>query len=76
MKWLNQLNLKAKPEKCSFLQKEIAFFGLIFNPNGTRPGPALIVNLVKVSPPKNAAEVKRFLSLANTYHEYVFPNML
>ena len=37
---LAYLNLKAKPEKCSFLQKKIHFYGLIFTEHGTRPDPA------------------------------------
>lgn len=71
LKRLAQLNLKAKPAKCSFLQKEINFYGLIFTANGTRPDPTRIDNLVKVSAPKNAAEVRSFLGLANTCHEFV-----
>ncbi|CAB4013947.1 Hypothetical predicted protein, partial [Paramuricea clavata] len=56
LKRLAQLNLKAKPEKCSFLRKEINFYGLIFTANGTRSDPARIDNLVRVSAPKNASE--------------------
>jgi hypothetical protein len=41
LKRLAQLNLKAKPEKCSFLRNEINFYGLIFTANGTRPDPAI-----------------------------------
>ena len=68
---LAHLNLKAKPEKCSFLQKEIHFYGLIFTEHGARPDSARIENLVKASPPKNAGEVRSFLGLANTCHDYV-----
>ena len=71
LKRLYQLNLKARPEKCSFLQKEINFYGLIFNANGTRPDPGRINDLVKVSPPKNAGEVRSYLGLTNTCHDYV-----
>ena len=71
LKRLAQLNLKAKPEKCSFLRNEINFYGLIFTANGTRPDPARIDNLVRVSAPKNASEVRSFLGLANTCREYV-----
>jgi hypothetical protein len=71
LKRLAQLNLKAKPEKCSFLRSEINFYGLFFTSNGTRPDPARIDNLVRVSAPKNASEVRSFLGLANTCREYV-----
>ena len=46
-------------------------YGLIFTEHGTRPVPARIENLVKASPPKNAGEVRSFLGLANTCHDYV-----
>ena len=68
---LAHLNLKAKLEKCRFLQKEINFYGLIFREHGTRRDPTTIENLVKASPPKNAGEIRSFLGLANTCHDYV-----
>ncbi|XP_028411669.1 uncharacterized protein K02A2.6-like [Dendronephthya gigantea] len=71
LKRLDELNLKAKPEKCSFLRNEINFYGLIFTANGTRPDPARVENLVKARAPKNASEVRSFLGLANTCREYV-----
>ena len=36
---LSELNLKAKGEKCQFLQNEIEFYSLIFNEKGTCPDP-------------------------------------
>ena len=71
LKRLAQHNLKAKPETCSLQRNEINFYGLIFTANGTRPDPARIDNLVRVSAPKNASEVRSFLGLANTCFEHV-----
>ena len=71
LKRLAHLNLKAKPEKCKFLQKEIHFYDLILTDNGTRPDPGRIENLVKASPPKNAREVRSFLGSVNSCHDYV-----
>ena len=39
LKRLAELNLKAKAEKCIFLQSELKFYGLIFSASGTRPDP-------------------------------------
>ena len=58
LKRLADFNLKAKGSKCSFLQKELKFYRLIFSGDGTRPNPERIENLVKVSRPTNAAEVR------------------
>ena len=70
LKRLAHPNLNAKPEKCKFLQKEIQFYGLIFTENTTHPYSGRIENLVKASSAKNAGEVRSFLGLANTYHNY------
>jgi hypothetical protein len=52
----------------------LSFYGLIFTANGTRPDPARIDNLVRVSAPKNASEIRIFLGLTNTCREYVPEN--
>ena len=63
--------MKVKGEKCEFLKKEITFFGLKFTAEGTRPDPERIVNMVKVQAPKTAGEVRSFLGMTNTCHEYI-----
>ena len=73
LKRLATLNLKVKGEKCCFLQKEIKFYGLIFTAEGTKPDPERISKLVNVSRPTNSSEVRSFLGMANTCHEYI-PN--
>ena len=71
LKRLAGLNLKAKADKCSFLQNELKFYGLIFSASGTRPDPERIDNLVKVPAPRNASEVRSFLGMTNTCHDYI-----
>ena len=71
LKRLADLNLKAKGSKCSFLQKELKLYGLVFSGDGTRPDPERIENLVKVSRPTNAAEVRSFLGTANACSDYI-----
>ena len=71
LKRLADLNLKAKGSKCSFLQKELKFCGLIFSGDGTRPDAERIENLVKVSRPTNAAEVRSFLGMADACSDYI-----
>ena len=53
------------------MKKEITFFGLKFTAEGTRPDPERIANMVKVQAPKTAGEVRSFLGMANTCHEYI-----
>jgi hypothetical protein len=71
LKRLAALNLKVKGGKCEFLQDEITFFGLKFTAAGTKPDPERIENMVRVPAPKTAGEVRRFLGMANTCHEYI-----
>ena len=68
---LADLNLKANGSTCSFLQKELKFYGLIFSREGTRPDPEKIENLVKVQRPTNASEVRSFLGMANACSDYI-----
>ena len=63
--------MKVKGEKCEFLQKEITFFELKFTAEGTKPDPERIANMVKEQAPKTAGEVKSFLGMTNTCHEYI-----
>ena len=71
LKRLAALNLKVKGGKCEFLQDEITFFGLKFTAAGTKPDPERIENMVRVPAPKTAGEVRSFLGMANTCHEYI-----
>ena len=71
LKCLENLNLKAKGMQCSFLQKKIKFYGLIFSYDGTQLDPEHIDNLVKkIAAPTNASQVCSFLGMANTCHDY------
>ena len=70
---LATLNLTIKGEKFEFLKEEITFFGLKFTAEGTKPDPERIANMVKVPAPKTSGEVRNFLGMANTCHEYI-PN--
>ena len=66
-----QKPMKAKGSKCGFLQTELKFYGLIFSGDSTRPDPERIENLVKVSRPTNAGEVRSFLGMANACSDYI-----
>ena len=61
LKGLSDLNIKAKREKCKFLQQEIKFYGLIFTEKGTRPDPERVKHLLDTAPPQNASEIHGFL---------------
>ena len=71
LKRLSDLNIKAKGQKCRFLQKEIKFYGLIFTETGTKPDPERVSKLINVAPPQNSSEMRSFLGMANTCSDYI-----
>ena len=68
---LKELNLKANGKKCKFLEQEIKFYCLIFTDKGTKPDPERISSLTSAPAPKSTAEVRSFLGMANTCHDYI-----
>ena len=71
LKRLKELNLKAKREKCKFLEQEIKFYGVIFTDKGTKPDPERISSLTNAPAHSSTAEVRSFLGMANTCHEFI-----
>ena len=55
-----------------FAERDYIFWhGLKSIAEGTRPDLERIANMVKVQAPKTAGEVRSFLGMANTCHEYI-----
>ena len=49
---LSDLNIKAKASKCSFLEAEVKFYGLIFTEKGTKPYPERVSSFKKLHLPR------------------------
>lgn len=70
-KLLTKSGLKMKPEKCEFAKQEIVYLGHIVSCFGVRPNPKKIDDVRNYPAPKNVAQLRTFLGLANYYRRFV-----
>jgi hypothetical protein len=68
---LLEANLKLKPSKCRFFQKEIPCLGHIVSEDGVRTDPEKVAAVKNWPQPKNAKEIRSFLGLCSYYRKYV-----
>ena len=59
--------LKLKPSKCSFLCKQIPFFGHEISADGMMPGNLNLKGIAEMAPPANYTEVLRFLGMTGIF---------
>ena len=64
---LRKYNLKLKPQKCHFFQKEVPFLGRLATTQGIAIDPNKIKVVLEWPAPTNKREVESFLGFAN-YH--------
>lgn len=58
---LQECNVRARVEKCSFFQEELQLLGMNVNQHGIRPDPEKIAAVLNMPEPTNASEFKSFL---------------
>lgn len=68
---IREAQLKLKPSKCQFLQKEVAYLGHILSAEGVKPNPDNVEKVQKWHEPKTVKEVQSFLGLANYYRRFI-----
>ena len=68
---LRSANLKLKPSKCTFFQRQVAFLGHIATESGTRCDPEKIKAVLNWPRPRSSKEIKSFLGLVNFYRSYI-----
>ena len=71
MERLQAAGLKLKPSKCNLFQTEVAFLGHRVGRDGIGCDPAKIETVHQWPTPRNVAEVRSFLGLANYYKRFV-----
>ena len=68
---LRKANLRLKPKKCKFFQKQVDYLGHTIQADGTSPDPAK-VEAVKVWPvPKNVTDVRSFVGFCSYYRRFI-----
>ena len=69
---LRDSGLTLKRSKCEFGKTSIQFFGLVFSDRGISPDPEKVAPLQHLSPPRNQAEVRSFLGMANYSAQFIY----
>ena len=68
---LRREGLKIKPNKCTFLQKEVEYLGHIVTEDGIKPDPKKQEAIRNYPVPKNVDHLRSFLGLAGYYRKFV-----
>ena len=68
---LRESNLKLKPSKCTFFQREAHFLGHVVSESGVSTDPEKLSAINDWPTPQSAREVKSFLGLCSYYRRYV-----
>lgn len=70
-KTCRQFNLRINPLKCDFFRHEVDFLGHKCTADGLLPDPSKINSIVNYPRPKDKAETKRFVAMANYYRRFI-----
>ena len=66
-----EVGLKLNPEKCSFGQKGVKFYGNTINTNGVKPDPSKVDIIIKILALQNKTELASFLGMYNYLSQYI-----
>ena len=66
-----KFNLKLKPQKCEFLQAEVAYLGHRISARGITTDPSKIESIQNMQRPRTVTQVRSFLGLAQYYRRFV-----
>ena len=66
-----ECGLTFNQKKCKFRIPEIEFFGFIFSNVGVKPSPTKVQALKEMNPPKNVAEVRSLLGMAQYSAQFI-----
>ena len=70
-KKLKEFNLKLKPSKCEFLQKEVIYLGHKISESGAQPDESKLDAVRNFPTPKTPKDIKSFLGLAGYYRKFI-----
>ena len=70
MEVVSEVGLTLNPEKCSFANKEINFWGMIFSTDGMRPDPAKADVLHFITAPTNKDDLPCFLCMMQSNYDF------
>ena len=68
---LREANLKLTKRKCSFLKAHVQYLGHYISGQGLEPVPEKLEALVKMPPPRDVTEVRKFLGFVGYYRKFI-----
>ena len=71
MEAISKAGLTLNPTKCTFLQKEIRFWGMIFGAFGVKPDPEKVDDLKYLTPPESKTDLISFLCMMQSNSEFI-----
>ena len=66
-----EIGLKLNPDKCTFGESEVKFYGNIISKEGIKPDPAKVDVILKMPTPQNKTELASFLGMCNYLSPYI-----
>ena len=71
MSVLEKHNLKIQFDKCKFFSKETEYLGHILTPEGVKPNPKKIQDILKLKLPETQKQIKSFLGITGYYRKFI-----
>lgn len=68
---LTKNNLKIQLDKCEFLKRETEFLGHVITPEGIKPNPDKVKQILNWALPKTQKQIKQFLGLTGYYRRFI-----
>ena len=68
---ISKAGLTLNPKKCTFLAKEINFWGMIFGEQGVRPNPEKVDDLQFLTPPQDKQQLISFLCMMQSNSDFI-----
>ncbi len=66
-----EYNLKLKPSKCHFAQRQVGYLGHVITAEGLRPDPSKVHAVNEYPTPVDVTSVRRFLGLVGYYRRFI-----
>ena len=68
---LRKANLRLKPKKCKFFQKQVDYLGHTIQADGTSPDPGKVEAVKGWPVPKNVTDVRSFVGFCSYYRRFI-----
>ncbi len=68
---MEEVGIKLNLSKCHLGQWDVKFLGHVVSKEGFKPDPGNVEAIVRMKPPTNVKEVRRFLGMCGFYRKHI-----